>query len=246
MTEEDEVVITDADPEVSPGDGTPKEPDKKEALTEEQFDALIAEGGRFHGRLQSEADKRQTTWEKRQRKSQQERLVDLRRRREDEELASSVDSEDYESIGRRTADAREKQKTLREAATLVSSEVEGTLAEHPEFRAVGEDRIEEVRQEVGAKGGTVVDFAIALSREARTRDLAGILEQSRSDNRKDMEAFLVEKGLTERSADDTTPPKDVVEGGGGGGSQKMTRAEAKVAYGEGRMTTEQAEKLGIV
>jgi len=246
MPDENEVIITDDGSDGSK-EGTDQGTgdDKKEGLTDEQF-AALKEDPRFQTMLQSEKDKAVATIEKRQRKSQQERLVDVRRQREDEELAGFVDSGDFESIGRRTAAAREKQKTLREAASMVSGEIEGTLAEHPEFRAIGEDKIEEIRQEVGAKGGSVVDFSIALSREARTRDLAGILEQSRQDNRKDMEAFLVEKGLAQRSTDDTTPSKDVVKGGGGGGSQKMTRAEAKVAYGEGRMTHEQAEKLGIV
>jgi len=237
MTKEGEVITKDDNPD-TPEAGTPKEPDKKEPLTDEQF-AALAEDKRFKELMQSEADKRQRTWEKRQQRSQQERLADLRRTREDEELDSLVNTEDYEGIGRRTADVRRQQKTLREAASMVSSEIEGVLQERPEFRALGEDRIEEIRQEVGAKGGTVVDFMVALADERQGRVVGDAAQRAVEAALKEVDARLTAAGLAKRSEGEGP---DANISGGGGGTTSDSRAEDEI-LADPNTPTETLEKI---
>lgn len=219
---------SEEDPNASGNGNAQGNEEQKEGLTDEQFAALQKDPRYqelFRKDVQIEKDKAVATIQRNQRKSQQERLADVRRSREDEELDSLVESDDMQGLGERTRDVRRQQKTLREAASMVSGEIESVLSEHPEFRAIGEDKIEEIRLDVGAKGGTVVDFAVALSREARTRDLAGVLDKAREDNQKDMEAFLVKRGLLKRSEEEGA---DETVSGAGGGTSSDSRTEDEI------------------
>src|SRR3972149_2001982 len=112
---------------------------KTVTLTDEQIASLVKDE-RLAKIIQSEADKRAATIEKRMRSEQANRLDALKRQRENDELLTLVDNEDYEGLGERTAKTLQEQRTMQAAAVQFSGALEGILKEHPEFRGLGSDK----------------------------------------------------------------------------------------------------------
>ena len=219
---------------------------KPESLTEAQKQAFL-DSDEYKKALQSEADKRQAAFEKRAQKEQAERFAALRRTREEEELMSLVDKEDYEGLGERTAQSIRQRKALADAASQVSGAIEGVLKEHPEYRVLGEDKINEIFDDVRGRGGSVIDFMLGLSEAKFQKQVGTYAEQTRLDTRKEMEAFLIENNLLKRSASaEDSGAISEVEQASTTTKGKLSRSEAMKAYGEGAMTTSEAEKLGLV
>jgi hypothetical protein len=138
-------------------------------------------------------------------------------------LDSLVDAEDYEGLGQRQAEAIKRERTMREAANEVSGTIEGVLADHPEFRVLGVDKVEEIRQDTASKGGTVVDFMMALSAEKQNRAVGSAVEQATEKFGKEMDARFASHGLEKRERD--KGPDEGVEQGAGAGTDSRTEDE---------------------
>jgi len=197
--------------------------EEKKGLTDEQFEAL-GKDERFQRMVQSEADKKTATIEKRMKQDRQEETARFRQQRQDDELQSLVDAEDYEGLGQRQAETIKRQRTMRDAASQVSGTIEGVLAEHPEFRILGNDKIEEIRQGLVDKGGTVVDFMVALANERQTKVVGDVAKQAAAEAVKEVDARLVEAGLKKRS-EEKGPDENVSGAGGTSGGDTRTEDE---------------------
>jgi len=198
--------------------------EEQKGLTDEQFEAL-GKDERFQRMVQSEADKKTATIEKRMKQDQQAETVRFRQRRQDDELQSLVDAEDYEGLGQRQAESIKQQRTMRDAASQISGTIEGVLAEHPEFRVIGTDKIEELRQGLVDKGGTVVDFMVALSNERQSKAVGDAIKQATDAAMTEVDARLVEAGLKKRSEEKGTDENVSGAGGTAGGD---TRTEDEI------------------
>ena len=198
--------------------------DDKLVLTDEQIEALKSDE-RFQRVVQSEADKKTATIEKRLKTEQQSQIASLRQRQQADELQSLVDAEDYEGLGQRRAEEIKKQRTLSEAAAQISGTIEGVLTEHPEFRVLGNDKVEEIRQATADKGGTVVDFMVALSNARQTLAVGSAVEQASVGLLKEVDARLVSAGLKKRS-EESGPDANV--SGASGTARGDTRTEDEI------------------
>jgi len=170
---------------------------KSVTLTDEQF-AELAKDERFARIIQSEADKRAATIEKRLRAEQVNRLDSLKRQRENDELLSLVDKEDYEGLGERTAKTLQEQRTMQAAAVQFSGALEGILREHPEFRGLGSDKIDEIAQEVVTNQGSVVDFMLGLSKARESQAVEASITAATKTFSAELDAKLKEYGLSRR------------------------------------------------
>lgn len=198
--------------------------EEQKGLTDEQFEAL-GKDERFQRMVQSEADKKTATIEKRMKQDQQTQLARFRQSRQDEELQSLVDAENYEALGQRQAEGIKQQRVERTVAAQISGRIEGVLAEHPEFRIIGIDKIEEIRQDLVDKGGTVVDFMVALANERQDKIVGDVAKQAADAAVKEVDARLVEAGLKKRSEEKGT---DENISGAGGTSGGDTRTEDEI------------------
>ena len=171
--------------------------DKTVTLTDEQIASLVKDE-RLARIIQSEADKRQATYEKRMRTEQSQRLAASKAQREQDELLSLVDEEDYEGLGQRTAKQLQEKRTMETAAVQFSGALEGILKEHPEFRGLGQDRIDEVYQDVIDKQGNVVDFMIGLSKARESQAIEVSVATAQKAFAAELDAKLTEYGLSRR------------------------------------------------
>ena len=170
---------------------------KTVTLTDEQIASLVKDE-RLAKIIQSEADKRAATIEKRMRSEQANRLDALKRQRENDELLTLVDNEDYEGLGERTAKTLQEQRTMQAAAVQFSGALEGILKEHPEFRGLGQDKIDEVYQEVITNQGNVVDFMLGLSKARETQAIEVSIATAQKSFAAELDAKLAEYGLSRR------------------------------------------------
>jgi hypothetical protein len=113
---------------------------------------------------------------------------------------------------------------VREAASQISGTIEGVLAEHPEFRVLGNDKIEEIRQDLIGKGGNVVDFMVALSNERQSKAVEDAARRAADAALEEVDAKLVEAGLKKRS-EEKGPDEDVSGAGGTSGGDTRTEDE---------------------
>lgn len=182
-------------------------------------------------RVQAEADKRAATIEKRLRREMQTTRADAQRRVADMEYEGLVDAEDYEGLGRKAAERYASDKTLKDTAAKVSATIESMLLERPEFRALGEDKVEEIYDKVRREGGNVVDLAVQLTEELADHRSAGVVAKAQSEWQKEMEALRTELGLKKRDAD----PGVSEEAARSRGTQTSADDDAILeAYGDGK------------
>ena len=171
--------------------------DKTVTLTDEQIASLVKDE-RLAKIIQSEADKRAATIEKRMRVEQSQRLAASKAQREQDELLSLVDDEDYEGLGKRTAQTLQSTRSMQDAAVQFTGALEGILKEHPEFRGLGQDRIDEVYQDVIDKQGNVVDFMIGLSKARESQAIEVSIATAQKAFAAELDAKLTEYGLSRR------------------------------------------------
>ena len=199
----------------------------QKGLTDEQFKALTEDDRfkeLFSKEVQSEKDKAVATIQRRQTQDRQSEIAKLRQQREQDELERLVDSGDTDELGVRQAESIKHQRTMRDAASQVSGTIEGVLAEHPEFRVIGNDKIEEIRQDLVSKGGTVVDFMVALANERQGLAVGVAAKEAAEVALKEVDARLVEAGLKKRS-EDKGPDENVSGAGGTSGGDTRTEDE---------------------
>ena len=161
----------------------------------------LASHPEFQRQLQSLKDKEAARIERQYRDRQ--KAISEQRRREAEEASFDelLDSEDYDSLGRKTAETRIEQRRTAEAARMVSGVIEDVLKQRPEFRDLGEDAIESIYERVKDDKGTVVDFMVALSSEASDKRVKKETEVIRKSMTEEMEARFAEYGMERRSRD---------------------------------------------
>lgn len=181
-------------------DGTDETP---KAPTEAEIEAFLdSEGGKKA--LQSEADKRQATYERRMQVDRRDEMARLRQQREDAELMELVDADDTQGLGERAAESLRQRRQLAETAELLSGAQENVLKEHPEFQVLGGVKIDEIFQGVKEKKGSVIDFMLALTNEKQKLAFSPLLEEATEKMGKELDARLVEAGLKKREEEEST------------------------------------------
>lgn len=191
---------------------TTEETKEAVSLSDEQIAELVKDE-RLARLIQSEADKRAATIEKRIRAEQSNRLDALKRQREQDELLSLVDNEDYAGLGERTAKTLQEQRTMQAAAVQFSGALEGILREHPEFRSLGQDKIDEISADVVTKEGNVVDFMLGLSAAKQEQAVQASIAAAQKTFAAEMDAKLAEYGLSRREKEGG--PDETVSGATG-------------------------------
>ena len=186
--------------------------DKTVTLTDEQIASLVKDE-RLAKIIQSEADKRAATIEKRMRVEQSQRLAASKAQREQDELYALVDDADTETLGQRTLKSLQDKRTMETAAVQFSGALEGILKEHPEFRGLGQDRIDEVYQDVIDKQGNVVDFMIGLSKARESQAIEVSIATAQKAFAAELDAKLTEYGLSRREKEGG--PDETVSGTSG-------------------------------
>jgi len=202
----DENVASPEEPTVAQG-GASQETPTPETTPEIDFSSISAEKMQehpeFQRQLQSLKDKEAARIERQYRDRQKNEADRRRRESEQADFDALLDSEDYDSIGRKQADSVREQRRTAEAARMVSGYIEDVLKEHPQFRDLGEDTIESIYEQVKSSGkGTVVDFMVALSNEHGDRRVKRETDTIRKSLLDEMDARLAEHGLISRSRDD--------------------------------------------
>ena len=87
---------------------------------------------------------------------------------------------------------------MQAAAVQFSGALEGILKEHPEFRGLGQDKIDEIYQDVVTKEGNVVDFMLGLSRAREMQAIEVSIATSQKAFSAELDAKLAEYGLSRR------------------------------------------------
>jgi len=150
--------------------------------------------------IQSEADKRVNTIEKRMQREAVTRAEDLKRQAEQAELQALRSEGNFTALGEKVANTMAVEETYKGAVEQVSGQVETFLLENPEFRVIGEDKVQELYADVKGKGGSVFDLMTALTNAKVEHSVSSLSEKIREDSRKELESVLAEHGLAKRSA----------------------------------------------
>lgn len=198
--------------------------------------------------LQSLKDREAARIESKLRQEALQREAESRRATELAERATLLEQEDYDALGRKTAEQMREEQSLLDAAAKVSASVEQALREHPEYRVLGEDVIDQTYNDVRAKGGNIVDFQIALAGRKHDLSVKTLAEQLRKEQREEFEAILTERGLTKREDAVKTQETAVAAVSGATastGQKPLTYEEASLAYGEGDISYEEFKPFKI-
>jgi hypothetical protein len=235
------------DPEVT---GTAEQSATPEAIDYEKLDyskidvsriplESVLEREDLNRHLQSLKDREASRIENKLRQEAADRAEQARKDAEALERRQYLEEEDYDALGRKEADRMREEQAYLEAATKISASVETALKQHPEFRVLGEETIEQVYNDVRSKGGNIVDFTTALSEKRRQHDVSSLGEQLRKEQREELEALLTERGLGKREAQVESQETVVASVSGataGTGQKPLSYEEASVAYGEGDLS----------
>ena len=212
----------------SPEQGAGTEGAQAPEITAEQLEAYISgldedklsKLPALERRLQSLKDKEAARIERQYRERARTEAERRRREAEEREWQALEETEDFDAIGRRTAQSRAEQRRMAEAAGMVSGVIEQRLKDKPEFKALGEETIERIYEQVREDGGTIDDFAVALGKEVTKREVSTVASEIQKQMKEEMEALRVELGLSKRSNDEdegNAPARDVSRAGGRGG-----------------------------
>ena len=201
------------------------------ALTKEQIaEFLTSDDGRKA--LQTEADKRQGSFERRMEAIQRQRDAALTQQRADTATQTLIDSDSMEELGQQTADQVRERANLTQAAGRVSAELEQMLLERPEFRVLGEDLLGKIYADTQKAGGGVIDLVTNVAAAKSQYDVTIALGLAKDDMLKEVEARLADAGLAKRKTDDSTSEE---VSGGGSGAPPMNKSDADIleAFGNG-------------
>lgn len=201
------------------------------ALTKEQIaEFLSSDDGRKA--LQTEADKRQGTYERRMTTLQRQRDASLEQQRADAATQQLIDSDSLEELGQQTADQVRERALLQTAAGRVSSELETMLLERPDFKVLGEDLLSKIYTDVQKTGGGVIDLMTAIAGAKAQYDVTMALGLAKTDMLTELEARLAEAGLGKREDADSTS-EDVSGSGSGSTPTNKSDADLLEAFGNG-------------
>jgi hypothetical protein len=138
----------------------------------------------------------------------------------------------------------EETQALTRSATKVAAIIEDVVRQQPEFRSLGEDKVDEIYSSVEKDGGNVVDFTLALAKAKRDADVAAATktatETVAQTVKDEIEAALVAAGVKERSdtvAEGDAPSKTITEGQAPVTNKKPTTwEEISLGYGQGTVS----------
>ena len=219
-----------------------KDATDNKALTKEQIAEFLTSDDGVKA-LQTEADKRQGTYERRMEALQRQRNASLDQQRADTATQTLIDSDSMEELGQQTADQVRERASLTKAAGRVSAELEQMLLERPEFRVLGEDLLCKIYADTQNAGGGVIDLVTNVAAAKSQYDVTIALGLAKDDMFKEMEARLAEVGLAKRKTD-PSPSEDV--SGSGSGAPQMNKSDADIleAFGNGEpVDTEAVTKI---
>lgn len=189
-----------------------------DALTEEQRAKLL---GSDKGReaLQSEADKRQASYEKRMARERRTQVSQLSQQRADEATQRLIDEGDMEELGNQTREQVAERTALVKAASRVSNEMEAMLLERPEFRILGEDAMTKAYEKVQGSGGNLIDLQMELTNQLLAKQGDTLSNTISERMQKEMDARFTEAGLQKRSESKSGVTEDTTGGSVASGSQ---------------------------
>jgi len=225
--------------------GTPEAQIDYEALDYSKIDASkiplerLLERDDLTRHLQSLKDREASRIESKLRQDAVQRADEARKAAEAAEKSQLLLEEDYDALGRKTADQMREEQAFLDAASKISQSVETALKQHPEFQVLGEETIEQVYSEVRSKGGNIVDFTTALSQKRREHDVSSLGDALRKEQREELEALLTERGLGRRDEQAAAGDGAVAAVSGAvakSGQKPMTYEDASAAYGEGDLS----------
>ena len=135
-------------------------------------------------------------------------------------------------------------KALTKSATQVAAIIEDVVRQQPEFRSMGEDKIDEIYSQTQKEGGNVVDFTLALAKAKRDIDVAAATktatETVAQTVKDEIEAALVAAGVKERSenvSEGDAPSKTITDGQAPVTNKKPTSwKEISLGYGAGTVS----------
>jgi len=158
-----------------------------------------------------------------------------------------IDDKDSDGLLSFEADKLEENRVLSRAGTKVAAIIEDVVRNQPEFRSLGEDKIDEIYSSVEKESGNVIDFTLALAKEKRNVDVAAATktatETVAQTVKDEIEAALVAAGVKERSVkveEGDAPSKTITDGQAPVTNKKPTTWEA-ISDGYGKGTVSQAK-----
>lgn len=240
-------------PDETATDGTPKKSDQEVASEETtKLDASkisleeLLEREDIKRALQSVSDRARASERKMLEAEQKKREFEAKEQSEVEEERRLRETEDYETLGRRTATKAEAEERLMESLRA-AGDIIGTATIERYIRELGEETVAKIQRDVRDRGGNLVDLQdeLAMERQRRavstaTKDAA---EKIKSEVKEDIEALRAELGVKERS-EAATKGETAVGEVSGGKSKPQTEEEdtyeaMSIKYGHGDITREE-------
>ena len=230
----------------TPGDGdnTPTE------LTAEQVVALLDRDDVREAVLADDSIKRAIQSEKDKELAREKRKASEDTRKRDEIVQAQKDSEDRQRLisegkGDELIDFENAKlletENLTKSATKVAKIIEDVVRNTPEFRSLGEEKIDEIYSQVEKDRGNVVDFTLALARERRDVDvktaITDVTKTVKDTVTAEIEAALVAAGLKERSEDETAPSANISEETPRQNVKPTSYEQASLDFGIGKMSS---------
>ena len=207
----------------TPGEGTKSTEIDTSKLTAEQVVGLLDREDIRKAILGDDSIKRAIQSEKDKEIARDKRRINDESRKREEAIIAQKDSEKRQQL---ISDGKgdelitfENEKLLEsqnltKSATKVAKIIEDVVRGTPEFRSLGEEKIDEIYSQIEKDGGNVVDFTLALSKERRDVDVKAATEAVTNTVKDtvtaEIEAALVAAGLKERSASASTTPSEAI------------------------------------
>ena len=165
-----------------------------------------------------------------------------------------IDDKDSDGLLSFEASKLEENRVLSRAGTKVAAIIEDVVRNQPEFRALGEDKIDEIYSSTEKEGGNVIDFTLALAKAKRDTDVAAATktatEAVAQTVKDEIEAALVAAGVKERSVDveeGNAPSKNISDGQAPVTNKKPTTWEAiSDGYGKGTVSQSKYDAAKII
>ena len=241
--------------ETTSGDTGDKTPINTDDLTAAQVVALLERDDVRDAILADDSVKRAIQSEKDKEIAREKRRVSDETRKRDEAARAQKESDERRQL---IADGKgdelidfenakiDEAENLTKSATKVAKIIEDVVRTSPEFRSLGEEKIDEIYAQVEKDNGNVVDFTLALSKERRDVDVAAAREEVTATVKEtvtsEIEAALVAAGLKERAASEESAPSAEISSETPRTNVKPTTFEAaSEAYGKGTMSLKDFE-----
>lgn len=216
-------------------------------LALERLGTKLLESDLISREIQSRKDREIAEYERKRRADESKQRELERRRLEEEEEQALLEAKDYQGLGERYAKTKTETKKAKEEAAKFNELVIAATHEIPEIADLGDERIQEIRNEIANKKGSVVDLQTALFRAAREKVVAQEVERNsstlRDELKQEMEALRLELGGKTRSAeasDGEIPPASAAAAGSRPAAQGQLKwSEAADQYNAGDMSWEE-------